>query len=122
MTGSATAGTMSPGCIGLFQRSSCQVSIWPPSTITLCFGTPEAASLVHPPQARIEGRFRDALQLRIDGRVDRQAALVQALGAVVLLEMLPHVFEIERREAALRGPPAVTIGFCLAASATAWVM
>ena len=77
----------------------------------------EAPALVHAAQARVERLLGRTLKRRVERRVDGEAALVQALGAVALFEMLAHVLHEERREAAGVGRPAVTTGDCLALAA-----
>ena len=69
-----------------------------PSAMTLRRGLRKPAPLVHLAQAGVERRFRRALQIDIERRVDGQAALVEPLGAIALFEVLPDVLEEERRE------------------------
>ena len=83
-----------------------------------------AAAFVDQPQAAIDGAVGRALQPDIDAGLHGQAAFVERLGAVLLLEILAHLFGEERRDrsdAAAAGR-AVTIGFFFDASACSCVM
>ncbi len=58
-----------------------------------------AMPLVERPQAVLERAVRNLLQPGVEGRRHPQAALVQHLGAVLLLEMLAHLLDEKRRDA-----------------------
>ena len=89
-----------------FQRSCWNVSIVEPFGDDVPARLAEAATLVHLSQAGVERRLGRTLKIGVERRVDREAALVQPLRAVALLEMLPDVFQEERREGIRHRPAA----------------
>src|SRR5262249_38410546 len=58
----------------------------------------EPSTLVQTSKALHQRAVGDLLQLRIERRRDRKPILIQRFGAVLALEVLPHVFHEERRD------------------------
>src|SRR5262249_60729122 len=65
----------------------------------VALGPAVSVPLVVRPQAVLDRAARNLLQLRIQGRGHREAALVERLRAVLALEMLADFFDEERRDA-----------------------